>query len=328
MHPQEAEDWKEEVLGEIFRSLAGHPPLRSMLVFKGARVLNERLHELGRRSLDIDSNLVQSFVDAVPEPALRQERLERELRTAMSRHFDAQSPVRYSVERIRIEPQPPADHPRGWDGYDVKISVSDLARRGVRGLPSLTLDVAAPEQLREDSIAPLTIGAATVLAYTLERIAGEKLRAFLSSLPDYRAKMNRRGKSSGPRTYSILPELPVYDRWPIGSSGCGQVTNSGWLASHASLIAAESNRSSRIWPPPSRRTETMRPFRTNPGFMRRGPQSVKSWHSSRRTGLSPSSVRSIDGSLPAPAGTRTSSPVPAWPERPRRVDIAEPSFAG
>ena len=161
MHPQEAEDWKEEVLGEVFRSLAGHPPLHSMLVFKGARVLNERLHELGRRSLDIDSNLVQSFVDAVPEPALRQESLERELWTAMSRHFDAQSPRQVSVERIRIEPQPPADHPRGWDGYDVRISVSDLARRGVRGLPSLTLDIAAPEQLREDSIAPLTIGAAT-----------------------------------------------------------------------------------------------------------------------------------------------------------------------
>ena len=194
MHPQEAEDWKEEVLGEIFRSLAGHPPLHAMLVFKGARVLNERLHELGRRSLDIDSNLFQSFVDAVPEPALRQESLERELWTAMSRHFDAQSPVRYSVERIRIEPQPPAEHPRGWDGYDVRISVSDLARRDVRGLPSLTLDIAAPEQLREDSIAPLTMGAATVLAYTLERIAGEKLRAFLSSLPEYRAKMNRRGE--------------------------------------------------------------------------------------------------------------------------------------
>ena len=187
-----------------------------MLVFKGARVLNERLHELGRRSLDIDSNLVQSFVDAVPEPALRRESLERELRTAMSRHFDAQSPVRYSVERIRIEPQPPADHPRGWDGYDVRISVSDLARRGVRGLPSLTLDIAAPEQLREDSIAPLTIGAATVLAYTLERIAGEKLRAFLSSLPEYRAKMNRRGEIVRAKDVFDLARIvrvrPVTDR--------------------------------------------------------------------------------------------------------------------
>lgn len=85
-------------------------------------------------------------------------------------------------------------HPQGWDGYDVGISVSDLRQPYVRGLPSLALDIAAPEQLREESISPLAIGKVTVLAYTLERIAGEKLRAFLSSLPAYRAKMNRPGE--------------------------------------------------------------------------------------------------------------------------------------
>ena len=195
MNPGDAEDWKEEVLKEIFQSLSGHPPLHSMLVFKGARVLNERLHEAGRRSLDIDSNLSQSFVDSMPERAIRQENLERELQIAISRYFESQSPVRYTLERIRIDPQPPLDHPHGWDGYDVRISISDHTRPHVRGLPSVTLDIAAPEPLREDSIAPLTIGTATVLAYTLERIAGEKLRAFLSSLPQYRAKMKKPGEA-------------------------------------------------------------------------------------------------------------------------------------
>ena len=61
-----------------------------MLVFKGARVLNERLRELGRRSLDIDSNLLQGFVDATPEPGLRWKKLEMEIRTAISRHFENQ----------------------------------------------------------------------------------------------------------------------------------------------------------------------------------------------------------------------------------------------
>ena len=103
MNPLDAEDWKEEALGEILQSLAGHAPLRSMLVFKGARILNERLQELGRRSLDIDSNLLQSFVDTTPERDIRQERLERELRTAISRHLENQSPVRYALTKLRID---------------------------------------------------------------------------------------------------------------------------------------------------------------------------------------------------------------------------------
>lgn len=195
MNPREAEDWKEEVLGEILQSLAGHAPLRSMLVFKGARVLNERLQELGRRSLDIDSNLLQSFVDANPERNVRKDRLEYELRTAISRHFENQTPVKYSLKKLRIDAQPPLDHPHGWDGYDVRVLISDFTRRHVRGLPSLALDIAAPERLRRESVSPLAIGEVAILAYTLERIAGEKLRAFLSSLPEYRSKMNRPGEA-------------------------------------------------------------------------------------------------------------------------------------
>ena len=195
MNPREAEDWKEEVLEEILQSLAGHGPLRSMLVFKGARVLNERLQELGRRSLDIDSNLLQSFVDETPESDVRKDRLEYELWTAISRYFENQSPVKYALTKLRIDAQPPLDHPHGWDGYDVRVSLSDFTRPHVRGLPSLALDIAAPEQLRGDSVSPLAIGEITILAYTLERIAGEKLRAFLSSLPAYRAKMNRPGEA-------------------------------------------------------------------------------------------------------------------------------------
>jgi len=53
MSPDEADSWKEQLLVEIFHALSEHPPLQSMLVFKGARVLNELLKEAGRRSLDI-----------------------------------------------------------------------------------------------------------------------------------------------------------------------------------------------------------------------------------------------------------------------------------
>ena len=195
MNHEDAQDWIEEILIEIFQSLSEHPPLHSMLVFKGARVLNEHLQEVGRRSLDIDSNMLQSFIESIPDRAIRQESLEKEMGIAISHHFETQSPVKYSLDRIRIVPQPPAEHPRGWDGYDVRLTVVDHTRPAVRGLPALTLDIAAPEELRSDSIVPLRVGTATVLAHTLERIAGEKLRAFLSSLPHYRAKVKKPGEA-------------------------------------------------------------------------------------------------------------------------------------
>ena len=42
---------------------------------------------------------------------------------------------------------------------------------------------------------PLELAGRTVLAYSLARIAGEKLRAFLTSLPTYRSKLNRPGEA-------------------------------------------------------------------------------------------------------------------------------------
>lgn len=195
MNPEDADTWKEALLVEIFHALSEHRPLRSMLVFKGARVLNELLHEVGRRSLDIDSNLLKSFIKSTPDRALQQESLKKELSVAISRHFERQSPVKYSLNTVSIKPRPRKEHPRGWDAYDVKVAVIDHTRPEVKGLPSLTLDIAAPEALREDSIALLKLGADTIRAYTLERIAGEKLRAFLSSLPEYRKKVKRPGEA-------------------------------------------------------------------------------------------------------------------------------------
>ncbi|MXY66430.1 MAG: nucleotidyl transferase AbiEii/AbiGii toxin family protein [Gammaproteobacteria bacterium] len=195
MNRADAEDWKEEVLLEIFESLLTHAPLQSVLVFKGAHVLNERLQEPGRRSLDIDSNLLQGFVQSTPDRTTQQEILERELQLAISRYFQSQSPVKYSLQTIHVKPRPPRLHPRGWDSYDVRISIIDHTRPRVLGLPSITLDIAAPEALGQGSIAPLRMNEATVWAYTLERITGEKLRAFLSSLPAYRTKVTKPGEA-------------------------------------------------------------------------------------------------------------------------------------
>ena len=82
----------------------------------------------------------------------------------------------------------------GWDAFKVKINVNDLSKH-VKGLPALEIDVAAPEELLDTSVATIEVGGHRVHAYTLERIAGEKLRAFLSSLPAYRAKVKKPGEA-------------------------------------------------------------------------------------------------------------------------------------
>ena len=58
------------------------------------------------------------------------------------------------------------------------------------GPQKLRIDIAPPEIYSARSISDLKIGATTVRALSLERMTGEKLRAFLSCLPSYRRKIN------------------------------------------------------------------------------------------------------------------------------------------
>lgn len=99
------------------------------------------------------------------------------------------NPVSLSLRVVRVDRMPPQGHPQGWDGLRVEIGIDDLSRPGTRSFPLVTVDAAAPEPLTPASTAPLRAGASFVTAYTLERIAGEKLRAFLTTLPPYREKM-------------------------------------------------------------------------------------------------------------------------------------------
>ncbi len=99
------------------------------------------------------------------------------------------NPVSLSLRVARVDRMPPQGHPQGWDGLRVEIGIDDLSRPGTRSFPLVTVDAAAPEPLTPASTAPFRAGAGFVTAYTLERIAGEKLRAFLTTLPPYRDKM-------------------------------------------------------------------------------------------------------------------------------------------
>lgn len=196
MNPEDAQRWQQEALDEVLRALAAAPELRGVLVFKGARVLALRLGHPGRRSLDVDSNLTLGFTQARPEREAQRQFLDGTLSQALRRYFEHQATVRFQLRTLTVKPNPPRDHPHGWNAFVVRIGLSDARRAEALGLPALVIDVAAPEALLVSSVAPLEVGGGgAVDAYTLERIAGEKLRAFLSSLPAYRAKVVRSSPS-------------------------------------------------------------------------------------------------------------------------------------
>jgi hypothetical protein len=212
MNPDDINRWKSEVLDEVFAALAADNEIERCLVFKGARVLNARLGG-GRQSLDLDSNLIKDFVEKHPVREEQRSYLERHMKRAISRHFERQDLVRFELKGLTVKTYPPKSHPMGWDAFKVKLNIDDLTKAGVRGLPGIEIDVAAPEELLETSISPVTIGRNQASAYTLERIAGEKLRAFLSSLTSYRAKFKKPGESV--RAKDLYDIARIYRMSPI-----------------------------------------------------------------------------------------------------------------
>jgi hypothetical protein len=191
MNPAQAEKWKDQVLDEIFEAFAESAELQHALIFKGARVLG-RLLNTTRQSFDLDSNLSQQFTQAHPDKEGQRTFLENAMRAALQSHFENQNPVRYELERLSVRRRPATDHPQGWDAFEIRINVNDLTKV-VRGFPALEIDVASPENLNAESVTTLQFGRHRICIYTLQRIGGEKLRAFLSSLPAYRKKLKKPG---------------------------------------------------------------------------------------------------------------------------------------
>ncbi len=188
MNQNDFEKWKFEVLLELLQALAENKFLKKNLILKGAIILNQYLPN-SRKSLDIDTNLSRKFVNVNPSRERQKSILREHLELAISRHFEGQDPVRYELLNLKIESHPKGLHPRGWEGFQITISIKDNNHASVRGLPNLTIDVAAPEPLSEDSLTEISIGRSKIQVYSLERIAGEKARAYLSSLPTYREKV-------------------------------------------------------------------------------------------------------------------------------------------
>jgi len=223
MNSRQSENWKFEVISQILLALAKNEHLKNNLVFKGALILNEYL-PTQRKSLDIDANFVRAFINNFPSRERQKSFLRKHLKQALSRHFETQDPVRFGLSNLQVEPKPRNDHPRGWDAFLITISLTDHEKTGVRGLPKLTIDLAAPESLSENSLSEMSLGGSRIQVYSLERIAGEKARAFLSTLRTYRDKVKRPGKAVRVRDLYDLTRIirarTISDRtfWNIAGS--------------------------------------------------------------------------------------------------------------
>ncbi len=194
MNSEDANKWKASVLKTILFAMASAKDLDEVLIYKGAIIL-DLLLRTKRMSLDLDSNLAQDFTIKFPERDEQERYLEETLFKAISRYFNRQDPVRYELTSLRIKRSPPKEHPRGWNAFSVILNVIDHENANVRGLPALNIDIAAPEKLTKNSIAIIELGSRNIQAYTLKRMAGEKLRAFLSTLPLYRKKVQKPGEA-------------------------------------------------------------------------------------------------------------------------------------
>jgi hypothetical protein len=188
MNHESRDRWINEILNEVFLAVIAWEPLRNALIFKGARILNLHLGD-SRQSLDIDSNIAPELVASTPDLGAQAIFLEQQIAPALRRHFERQNPVKYILDRVNVDRRPPKGHPRGWNAFLLRIGVQDNSRTGVRGLPMLEIDAAAPETLGPDSVETLNVQGIPARVYALHRIAGEKLRAYLTSLPAYRRKM-------------------------------------------------------------------------------------------------------------------------------------------
>jgi hypothetical protein len=95
------------------------------------------------------------------------------------------------------------------------LQVRDLAGEGAAGaaVDPLRIDIAAAELWSNRSLSPLELDGRTVNAVTLERIAGEKLRAFLSSLPLYRKKIRERVEDR--RVKDLYDIVRIARRYPV-----------------------------------------------------------------------------------------------------------------
>ena len=174
--------WLDELLDEVLIAIASEPELAGAMVLRGGRILRRILGSRGRLSTDLDATLIGTAGTSAAERLERGAVIRDALVDALRRRFAARGDGRFTLGELTFRLKPKAAHPFGWDMMQFEARVVDVESRGVLGLPSLILEIAAPEDLAAGSVESHTVGAGVVKIYTLERQAAEKLRAFLHLL--------------------------------------------------------------------------------------------------------------------------------------------------
>lgn len=187
MNVAQRDQWVDEVIRQVLAALAHAPELRSAIIFKGAWILNAHLRD-NRHSLDIDANAAADWAAATPQLDDQRAFFEETIQKVVNRAFERQTPVRFRVTSVKVTKSPPREHPRQWTAFKVRLTVADAKFDHVRGLPPVEMDIAAPEELGPNAVATIDLLGAPARVYALHRIAGEKLRAYLTSLPQYRSR--------------------------------------------------------------------------------------------------------------------------------------------
>ncbi|MDI1251114.1 MAG: nucleotidyl transferase AbiEii/AbiGii toxin family protein [Lacunisphaera sp.] len=188
MNTFQQQEWIDEANRHILAALANEPELTKAIIFKGAWILNLHLKD-HRHSGDLDANADYEWAAATPDLVTQKEFFEKTVDRAVTRYFERQSPVRFTVTETEVTVHPLRAHPRNWNAFLIKVRLKDALNPDTTGLPAVQIDVAAPERLGAHAVTTMEFFGAPANVYTLNRIAGEKLRAYLTSLPQYRAKM-------------------------------------------------------------------------------------------------------------------------------------------
>lgn len=193
MDEKSQDKWLDTSLEILFEAFARDKTLREILIFKGARILKYHLGDLNRFSRDIDSNLSFEFVNTHRLKKEQTDFLEEAFTNALRRYFLSMNTIKYSIRSLKIEANPKEEqHPYGWDGFKIIINLEDALLKSTRGIPKIEIDIAYPEKLSKQSVNTIEyIPGYYLNIYSLERIAGEKPRAFLSTLPAYFKKMGK-----------------------------------------------------------------------------------------------------------------------------------------
>jgi hypothetical protein len=215
----EQQRWREDLLEAFAAAIGNDRTLIDAFVFKGARVLALHVPSHSRASLDLDAAVR-------PGHEWTQVTLEAALTGALRRRFVNEDPRRFELVALTVEPRPRKPHPRGWDGWIVKITAR-AAGSSVRNPPVVNVDLAASEPWREGALCQREIGGALVWTYTLERQLGEKGRALLKSLQ--------------PETKRAIRAKDVYDlAWTARTHPVSDASRLWGTAAHHFADACES----------------------------------------------------------------------------------------